>query len=228
MKDAGGPWHRDFWRLDLQKFDAWHELPPYPVPTTVAGEFRGFSMAVHEDKAYMFTGRPEVDFFDLISNKWGSILTAFKRDDEKPDPASWPYPGKELSEYTMQLVDGKMYIFGGTNYDISPACDLFVVLDIATRRWTRLSGTVKPSPDHLRPGPRSFPVSWVNKKRDTIFVMFGVAESTPRSFSYGDVWSWSIPDGHWRRERMTGNIPCSRSEMAYSYVSSCQNIITEI
>jgi hypothetical protein len=219
LQDPGGPWHRDFWCLDLEKLDAWRKLPPYPVPTRVVGNFQGLTMAVHEDKAYLFTGRLEVDFYDLISNRWDSISTTLKREGGHRGSATWPYPGHQLSDYAMQLVDGKMYVFGGRNYDIDPACDLFFCLDIAARQWTQLSGTVQPQPDHLRPGPRCHPASWVNKEQDTIFVMYGVAEPSHTTYSYDDVWSWSIPGGCWRRERMTGNPPCSRSEMSYTYVS---------
>jgi hypothetical protein len=45
--------------------DRWRELAPYPVPMSMVSLFRGLHMAVHEDKAYLFTGRPSVDYFDL-------------------------------------------------------------------------------------------------------------------------------------------------------------------
>jgi Galactose oxidase, central domain len=207
--------------LDVENFDKWRELPPYPISNDIAGNFRSLIIVVHEDKAYLFTGRPQVDYFDLISEQWGSIMTTFKRKDGKPGSAPWLFPDEELREYTMQLVEGRIYVFGGCSAGFNPSSDLLVMLDIASQQWTKLSGTVKPRPDHFRPGPRSFPVSWVNKRQDTIFVMSGGTDlARPGdSYNYDDVWSWNIPDRRWRREKMTGNTPCSRTEMACTYVS---------
>src|ERR1700721_1923323 len=96
---AAGPFHRDLWRLNLVELDGWRPLAPYPIPMSSVPLFRGLQMAVHEDKAYLFTGRPTVDYFDLISLKWGTITTRFKPSN---GTGRWLYPGNDLSDYTAQ------------------------------------------------------------------------------------------------------------------------------
>jgi hypothetical protein len=186
-------------------------------------------MAVHEDKAYLFTGRPTVDYFDLNSQKWGTITTYFKRSDGKPGAGRWLYPGNDLTDYTMQMVDGHLYIFGGTHNKAAIGCNLLVVLDIATCEWTHLSGTVEPKQDYSCPGPRKWSASWVNREQDTIYIMHGMADRPAAELhrqanaahdAHGceDFWSWSIPNRKWRQERINGNPPCIRAEQAYTYV----------
>lgn len=215
---------RDIWRLDLDKLDAWEQLPSYPVPKET---LCGLQMSVHANKAYLFTGRPQVDFFDLTTRQWGSIETEFKRDDGRAGPAPWLYPGHDLSDYAMQMIDGHMYVFGGSHANARLGTNLFVVLDLATRKWTRLSGTVLPKPDYSCPGPRKWPASWVAE--DRIFIMYGVAdrqnaqiqnqsEAAGEAFLYSDFWSWSLTDRKWRREIISGNPPCPRAEIAATYV----------
>jgi hypothetical protein len=45
--------------------------------------------------------------------------------------------------------------------------------------------------------------------------MYGAAIGD--DFNYDDAWSWNIPKGEWRREKLGGNPPCPRQEMAYTY-----------
>jgi hypothetical protein len=212
---------RDLWRLDLDKLEAWEQLPSYHVP------FCGLLMAVHANKAYLFAGRPQVDFFDLKTRQWGSIKTEFKRDDGCAGAGAWPYPDNHLTDYTMQMVDGRMYVFGGSHAKASLGTNLFVVLDLATRKWTRLSGTVLPTPDYSCPNPRKWPASWVSGGR--IYIIYGVADrqaaqmhnqphAASDAFGYSDFWSWGLTDKRWFREIISGNTPCPRAEMACTYV----------
>jgi hypothetical protein len=218
---------RDMWCLNLDKLDAWEQLPSYPVPFRTVPLLCGLQMSVHANKAYLFTGRPQVDFFDLTTRQWGFIKTEFKRDDGRAGPAPWLYPNHNLSDYAMQMIDGRMYVFGGSHADASLGTNLFVVLDLATRKWTHLSGTVLPTPDYSCPGPRKWPASWIAE--DRIFIMYGVAdrqgaqmqnqsEAADEAFGYSDFWSWSLTDRKWRREIISGNPPCPRAEMAIAYV----------
>jgi hypothetical protein len=166
--------HRDLWCLDLRKLDKWEQLPSYPDDTIEV--LRGLNAAVHEDKAYVFTGRPRVDFFDMITGQWGSIMTSFTRKDRKPGAGSWLYPGNDITDFTVQIVKGKLYVFGGRHLNAAIGSNLLVVLDFATRQWTRLSGTVEPRQDYSCPGPRKWPASWVNKEGDRLYILFGVAD----------------------------------------------------
>ena len=219
---------RDLWCLDLDKLEAWEQLPSYPIPFRTVPLICGLQMSVHANKAYLFTGRPQVDFFDLNTRQWGFIRTDFKRDDGRAGSAPWPYPNHNLSDYAMQMINGRMYVFGGSHAEASLGTNLFVVLDLATRKWTRLSGTVLPTPDYSCPGPRKWPASWV--AQDRIFIMYGVAdrqgaqmqnqpEAADDAFGYSDFWSWSLTDQKWRREIISGNPPCPRAEMECMYHS---------
>jgi len=81
-------------------------------------------MVVHKSKAYLFTGRPQLDFFDLLTEKWGSVMTRTKSDQ------SWPYEGYSLVDYTMQLVDGKLFVFGGSHFGSQVGCNVLMTLDL--------------------------------------------------------------------------------------------------
>lgn len=226
--DIEAAYLRDLWRLDLDKLDAWEQLPSYPIPfKTSPSLICGMSMSVHADKAYLFMGHPKIDFFDLKTGQWGFIKTEFKRDDGRAGPGPWPYPNNSLSDYAMQMVDGRMYVFGGSHAEASLGTNLFVVLDLATRKWTRLSGTVLPTPDYSCPGPRKWPASWVTDYR--IYIMYGCADrqgakmqnqpyAADDAFGYSDFWSWGIKEQKWRREIISGNPPCPRAETACTYV----------
>ncbi|RDB16271.1 hypothetical protein Hypma_003064 [Hypsizygus marmoreus] len=236
-KDSLGPFYRDIFSLNLATRDAWMALPPYPVPFRVSGAFLGWHMVPDPDtgRAYLFTGRPTVDYFDLNTKTWGSMVTTFKRKDPQDakggiKPGTWPYPKDQLTDSTQQLVGGKLYVFGGTHGTTSIGCNLFMVLDLKTAHWTRLSGSVMPGKhgDYASPGPRKTPSSWVDKDRDRIFLIFGECDrmgarlsgelhGADCGYAYDDFWSWSIAAGRWQRERMDGNAPCPRSEVAYVY-----------
>lgn len=130
------------------------------------------------EKAYLFTGRPTIDFFDFKTRTWGSFLTKFTRNDPADKDAgikAWPYPGNILTDSTHQLVGNKLYVFGGTHRTTNIGCNLFMVLDLQTREWRRLSGTVLPEADtdYLSPGPRKTPSSWTDKSGKKIYLVFG-------------------------------------------------------
>lgn len=223
------------WCLDLNKLDGWKQLPSCPIPYESVAMLIGLQMSVHEDKAYLFTGHPQVDFFDLKTKEWGSIATSFMRDNGRAGSASWPYPGKSLTDYAMHMVDGRMYIFGGSHANASLGCNLFVMLDLQTKQWKKLSGTLLPAPDYSCPGPRTWPATWI--REDKMYLMYGVADrlgaqmnNQPHggddAFGYSDFWSWSFTDNQWRREIVRGNPPCPRAEAGCTYVSVDPSEIT--
>jgi len=229
-KFLDGPWYREFWMLDLTKLDEWRPLPPYPIPLSVVDNLVGYSMAVHsDDKAYLFTGRRQVEFFDLATRKWGRIMTTYKGDDGRVKPGRWPYPGDRLVDYAMQCVDGRLYVFGGTHADSIIGCNLLLELNLQTKEWRRLSGSITPEADYSCPGPRRHPISWVGKDKTKIFFMYGDADrqgamvsgekhGSMHAYAYDDLWSWDIKKGKWNREKLNGNLPCQRSEMSCTYV----------
>lgn len=234
-----GPFYRDLWTIDLAKLDRWVQLDSYPVPFSTSSAFIGWTMLVHEDKAYLFTGRPDLDYYDLHEKKWGSVRTTYQptAEDKKAGiRGSWFYPkyGRGAIDSTQQIVRGKLYVFGGTHDTTSIGCNLFMELDLETKIWRRLDGEQMPvNPRWDLPSPRKTPVSWVNSAQDRIYLMGGECDRTGASltrephgadegFVYPDMWSWNIDAGRWRRERISGNPPCARSEVAYCFVSSFQ------
>jgi hypothetical protein len=238
MGGTHGVISRDLHSLDLTTRESWVTLPKYPVNVAATGDFVGWHMIPDpvRAKAYLFTGRPTLDFFDLNTKKWDCIPTRFKPDnpdDEAAGIKDWPYPKNDLKYSTQQLVDGKLYVFGGIHGATGDGCNLFMVLDLTTRQWKRLGGTVYPSTkgDHSCPGPRRSASSWVDKDGDRIYLLFGECDrlASPKSkdrvllngYPYDDMWSYSITTGKWLREKMDGNIPCARTEAACVYVNFC-------
>ncbi|KAF7967355.1 hypothetical protein HWV62_34631 [Athelia sp. TMB] len=209
-KGLDGPHYRDFWRLNLSSLDGWEALPAYPTPKSVTGPLFCLSMAVYREKAYLFTGRLSLDVFDLRMGVWSTIPTTFKG---RAGIAKWPYPDGKLKEYTMQIVDKTLYVFGGTHGKASLGCNLLLALDLETFQWEHLSGTIEPVANFECPGPRRYITSWVDRGFGRIMIMFGEADRRGaklggepnggfNGFGYDDLWSWNICAREWRRERI--------------------------
>lgn len=212
--------------------------------------FLGWLMLPHVEhkKAYLFTGRPTLDFFDLETKTWGSISTQFQHSGQadtiagiKPGLNSWPYPKNQLTDSTQQLLGDKLYVFGGTHGTTSIGCNLFLVLDLKTRSWKRLSGTVMPTQDDdpREPGPRKTPCSWADPIGGRFYLLFGECDRMGAAYSgeihgadhgyaFNDFWSWHPDETFWRRERWLGNVPGARSESACVYVRLPTSIFSRI
>ncbi|KAK0476494.1 hypothetical protein IW261DRAFT_1642290 [Armillaria novae-zelandiae] len=211
---AIGPYYRDIWCLDLTARDGWKELAKYPV---------------YKNKAYLFTGKRQVDFFDLEKGQWGSINTTYERTmaDKWAGMENWLYPHSMVNDACVEIADGKLYVFGGTHNDNQVGCNLLVALDFETKKWRRLAGHLHPKADPLAPDPRKTAMCWVNKEQDRLFILGGEANRPAAtrgdpvyandSFIFENMWSWHIPTGKWRRERMSGNLPSARSEVAHAF-----------
>ncbi|KAI0088055.1 hypothetical protein BDY19DRAFT_994473 [Irpex rosettiformis] len=222
-KDVDGPFHRDFHYMDLDHIGEWHKLPSYPHSVLDVEEITGWLMGVHDDKAYMFTGSRRMDYFDLNTETWGEIKTSCE--------GSWKWEVSDWHEYGMEVVDGRMYIFGGIHRDCGLGCNLWIVLDISKRTWRKLSGDALPrKADRDIPGPRRLPVIWTDERNGVkkIWVMYGEADRVGArmggephggvsGYGYNDLWSWDIEKEAWQLERIMGNPPCPRSEMGYAF-----------
>ncbi|KIY49786.1 hypothetical protein FISHEDRAFT_40769, partial [Fistulina hepatica ATCC 64428] len=229
-KDSLGPFYRDLWCLDLQRLDSWRRLSDYPLPFGKTNIWVGWSTIPYENKAWMFNGRLDVDYFDLVEERWGSVRTTFE-----PTPADRKagltekrfYPSSFVQDAAVQIIAGKMYVFGGTHRETNLGCNLFMELDLRTKTWRRLSGTpMTPAQAEDCPGPRRSAACWTNKEQDKFYLMFGqcdrhAAPNEPQAgekeHAYKDMWIWLIREERWIRDRLSGNTPSSRAEMAYTY-----------
>ncbi|RDB16756.1 hypothetical protein Hypma_002384 [Hypsizygus marmoreus] len=229
--ETKGPWFRDIWRLNLETLDAWQPLQPYLTPERYTGVWLQWNMKVYKDKAWLFTGRPQLDYFDLEKQKWGTVMSTYqttKADTDAGVTNNWPYPVWNSQGSTQQVVGNKLYTFGGTHGLTLLGCNMFMELDFDSLKWRRLSGTVHLKSDFTCPGPRNAASSWVDRDQERIYVIFGECDRTAadrhnepqgaaNGYAYEDFWSWDIKAEKWRMERLEGNIPCPRSEAACAY-----------
>ncbi|KAG5638213.1 hypothetical protein H0H81_001214 [Sphagnurus paluster] len=235
LGETKGPCFRDLWRLNLSKLNTWESLPPYPFREDHTGVWMCWNMKVYKDKAYMFTGLQEISVFDLNAQEWTTVHSTYKP--TNADIAAgvetgrkWPYIFWNSQRSTQEIVGDKLYVFGGTHGKTVMGCNLFMVLDLKTLEWRRLSGVVQTGlvADYSSPGPRRNPSSWVSRDKKRIYLIFGECDRTAASmnnephgaemgFAYEDFWSWDIAKEEWRLERLVGNVPSPRSEAACTY-----------
>lgn len=208
---------------DLQS--GWHTLPDYPHP--VPEILCECKMAVYANKAYLFAGFNTLDVFDLVSEQWSTLETVFpvnRRERRNGGGANMLQLG---SGYAMEIVDGKMYVFGGRSSDAPNGCSLFVVLDIESCTWRKLSGGVPGTPEWTAPGPRKYALMWTDTQHERLMLMYGDADRDSdkdgeliESYAYDDMWSWDIRGEAWHRERICGNAPSTRMEAGVTFVSN--------
>ncbi|KAJ7908501.1 hypothetical protein B0H13DRAFT_2016515 [Mycena leptocephala] len=216
-----GPFHRDMWALDLNTLDA------------ATGAFIGWTMLVHNDSALLFTGRRTVDLFNLASETWSSFQTMYtptSADIEAGIVDGWPYPGRECCDATMVISSSKLYVFGGEHGRSIMGCNLFMELDLTTRVWRRLSGYVRApqAADNSCPSPRKNAAGWASADGRVSTCCLGTSIATRagwasctaanETFGHEDFGVGGVREQRWRRERMSGNPPCARTELAYAYV----------
>jgi hypothetical protein len=163
----------EMWSIDLNAPDSWRREPEYPDSSV---HFFGLTMIVHRNKAWVVTGQKEVHFFDLETNKWGSIMTRFTRtaDDKKAGLRPWPWSGAHR-ESCLQARNGKLYVFGGTDEQTSIGSNLFMELNLDTKVWRRLTGYPVPTADYTMPGPRRYAQGWIMKDDSKMYLAFGDA-----------------------------------------------------
>ncbi|KAF7368557.1 hypothetical protein MVEN_00179000 [Mycena venus] len=237
---SNGPFHRDIWKLDLNNPDEWRRLPDYPIPLQISGRFIGWTMLIHNDTALLFTGRPTIDVFDLKTEKWSSLKTTYAPTSADIDAGvvdGWPWPNKMSCDATIVVADDKIYVFDGAHGRSIMGCNLFMELDLTTGTWRRLSGYVRAPQiaDYSCPSPRKTAAGWASPDGRRIFLLFGHFDreatfhnelhSAGEAFGHEDFWSWGVQEQRWRRERISGNPPCARTELAFAYNAKLQRAI---
>ncbi|CAA7263601.1 unnamed protein product [Cyclocybe aegerita] len=237
-----GPYYKDFWRIDLQKPDRWESLPsPSRALPRDKDCLGSHGMAVHNGAAYLFMGSATLLRYEFRSSQWTTVKTRFKSDSIVNQ--LWPYSivdGMSNSvcfAFSMICVLGKIYVFGGHTVSSFVGVDLFLELDIEKREWRRLSGSLNPVPSYSSPNPREAPALWTNREQTKIFLMYGHVDrfsayqrsaphGCPVNYAHDDLWSWDIMEEKWTREKIRGNPPCPRGEMAVVYNRHLDAVIT--
>lgn len=185
-----------------------------------------------DGRAWMFGGDEKLWIFDLRTERWSQ---------KKIEPASrqqrvWPYPDKKLAEPSFEISEGMMYVFGGDSGPSHLGTNIFLSIDLRTFKWTHLSGTSAAIMTTTEPPLRRFPTTWIVPSQRRFYVMYGHAcradalghnapHGNEEDFSYDDLWSWSLDEKKWRRERVQGNLPSPRTEIAGSFNSTIGKII---
>ncbi|KAJ7093289.1 hypothetical protein B0H15DRAFT_1020725 [Mycena belliarum] len=235
-KSTNGPYFFDFWTLDLARRDGWRKLPDFPIPEDITNDLVGYQLAPHRDgRLFVFTGLPAIAVFDPGRSKWSVLPTTFVPDAQTPE---WPYTGGKILEAAVHCIGIRMYVFGGVHQPSIVGTDLLMELYFPTLTWRRLSGRAVPVPhaDAEGPGPRGQCHSWVARDATRIYYMFGGADRQAAmlhkqahgafySHGYGDLWSWDIRAEAWTQERVRGNAPSPRSEMACTYSPALDKVI---
>ena len=230
LGETTGPRYRDLCCLDLSRLDTWRALPPYPVSESTSGPWVCWNFVIYNDKAYLFTGQDTLDYFDLRSETWGSVLTSSLA---KVTGSKHRLPLYSFQPSTQQLVGRHLYVFGGSHVSCAIGCNIFLQLDLDTMKWRKLSGYLSPgrAADYSCPGPRRNASLWVDANEERIYLfggecdrsageMTGELHAASNGYAYEDLWSWDIKNESWRLERLNGNVPCPRSEAACTYVGS--------
>ncbi|KAH8823436.1 hypothetical protein DL96DRAFT_1713846 [Flagelloscypha sp. PMI_526] len=233
----------EVYSIDLQTFDSWHREAPWPYRNRE--KFFGQTMVIHREKAWLVTGKKRVDYFDLQTKQWGSIMTTFNRTaaDEAAGVLPWPWTGS-LREYAIQAREGKLYLFGGTDNQTSIGNNFLMELDLDTKRWRRLSGYPIPTVGYTIPGPRRYSSSWISKDSSKMYLTFGDANrpgglaeykrfsggvsephANEEAYSPIDFWHWDFKKEKWVRERWAGNFPCPRTETSCVYNPKLDQVV---
>jgi hypothetical protein len=210
-------------------------LPDHPNANLKILLLYEFGVDAERDKAYYFVGSPIMDVFNLRTLRWEGRVTTYFHEIAEKGVDAWPWGWERLVQMTsVRSFGSKMYVFGGDTHATELGNNIFMEFDFRTLEWRLLSGDAgwsKKPPEYTVPGPRTDPSTWIDTKGKRFYVMSGVANrlgamfnkepelGSPKSHPYFDIWSWDLVNGGWREERMEGNPPCPRTEMAAVYVS---------
>ena len=214
--------------------DQWRRLPDVYIPPKYNTEVKYFAdttMRVWKDQAWLFFGCKRMLKFDLHLEQW------FLFDTEWDSAEPWPYKKELAVEYCAEIFDGKLHIFGGwggsdsDTETISIGMNLHMCLDLRTLKWTKLGGTNDPQ-KHIpgMPTLRKACGSWVAPHEKKMYILHGIAcrpESAIGYFNhqYEDAWSYSFATQIWARERLRGNFPAARCNMACVYHPALDQVL---
>jgi hypothetical protein len=157
----------DIWCLPLTPLGQWKKLPDFPSGILPP---KGIRMAVWKDKALMFRGhRDRLGFFDLKTETWGTQKTTFGSSQR------WPYNEGIFDQYSVEMFEDTMYVFGGDDSGSCLGTNVLMALDMKTWAWTHLGGTSAAIATQTMPNLRCYPNCWIVPKERRLYVLYGNA-----------------------------------------------------
>lgn len=131
-------------------------------------------------------------------------------------------------DHCVTVLDDKLYVFGGDDLNAVVGTNLFMVLDLHSLNWTHLGGTSDVAPIVRYPGLRRIASMWAVPVQKRLYLLYGHAARSKalkqglphgvgNDWTLDDMWSYDIVASKWTRERLRGNFPCPRTEMACAY-----------
>lgn len=182
---------------------------------------------MHEptDRAYLFTGHPDLLTFNFLTEKWETGTRTWLRD----RTLQWwdVFSKEQMGYYTFHTIGDMLVFYGGADEDTVIGRNRLIVLDMKTKLWDVLSGTRNAVADNVNPSPKVDAVCWSIGRK--LYIGYGNAnlaagrmkyhpEGDHDDYSYCDLWSWDFDKkGKWVKEKLRGNFPCHRTEVAHSY-----------
>ena len=200
--------------------------------------FRFMSLAfrskavVYNDYVWHFNGSKTLLRFHLVTGNWDTVDTKCN---------GWPYIQGLLQSFCIELLNDKLYIYGGCKgrFEI---LDAFMVLDLSRLKWRQLKMT-----DLVCPSAREAMASWVVPEENKLYIMFGSNTDSLQDLDSGsdmefeteseydlvsikqifdEMWSYSINDGRWKQEVIRGNPPSCREFMSAVYHPGLKSVIS--
>ena len=208
----------------MQTLDTWRQLPS--PPTRDGHNFTETKICTWNSDAWLFFGLHYVLKFDMILKRWKYVETKLGSDEP------WPYD-TIIKGYCAEIFEGVLHIFGGIASFGSRGSNLHMALDLRRLLWTRLGGTNNSKVvTKGMPPSRHSAASWVAREERRMFVLYGSAgtpalpnSSSGPKYQHDDMWSYSFDERVWRRERLRGNFPSPRANMASVYDAKLQHVI---
>jgi hypothetical protein len=160
----------------------------------------------------MFSGAKQLWTFDLRTETWSEKIIQRATGQHQ----MWPYPDNKVVEHSFEIFEGVMYVFGGNSGSSHLGTNVFLSIDLTTFKWTHISGTAEAIMTTTEPPLRCFPTTWVVPSQRRFYVMYGHVSrvnaqnhGSPHGFEedpvHDDLWSFSVDEKKWRRERILGN-----------------------
>lgn len=189
---------------DLKERKEWVRLPDIPLHCMIYVRYCQ-SPVVYERVVIFFCGFKELVLFDLDEEKWVYTPTTFR--------GKWPYED-HLQNASVDMYMFHLFVFGGQVHG-GANNSVLMVLDMRTLEWRLLGkgdgNNFEEKYNVNWPGSRGSAAYWMDFHRQRFCIMYGsLMENRLMRGAPDDLWSYSILEKKWTRERIRGNFPPPR------------------